>query len=700
VAEEPEPSVGAVESWLRDFVKALKGLRVYADNNQTLHRYLDDVHRGLESLLDAGDELSLSVREDRLEYAGTPVLVSDDRLDGLPFLLYRNAFRRLSFMPGMTRDELLGLMRAMTSDYAVYDGAGEDLVTALWRLQPPHLRYITIDTLTAEAGTVQSPEERREIERLQGDVEAIVAAVYRNSLTGTDIVSGLSISKEDLQALREVRDEPEEELERLDQLTERAVLDIDADERDRFAQQLKEESRDLLVKRTMEALVRILFGERSGRDAFSAIDLLQQLLDSMLLGQRFVHATELVRRLRITSERAEDLQQLHVARQLLMLFASKSRIIPLLASLNDRVVARSVSELVAFLRALGPPTIPALLKALPDVESPVHRRVIRDLIIELGVPDPETLRATAADAEWFIVRDLLTMAEHRQPEEVALLVEEALHHPHPRVREAGTRLLRNYGYGAADERLSQLLWDSDPDVRRAARRLAVTRRSESLVDALKRQVQHHETSADARELRHLFHAYAAVAQAEAVEPLSKILHQGLLSSLKSTEAPVAAAMALSSLDLAGARGALQKGARSLVPKVREACRRGLERGRGPSETLTIDIEDSSSEDLPTLDVQARPEFRPLAPSAEASVQRPSIDPRPPSASTQFHQRVDDAGERIPAWSSQRSPEPALTQDLVSTEELPMITDLVPLTPTPADDEAGDAESSPPPLEGS
>ncbi|MGF1511361.1 MAG: HEAT repeat domain-containing protein [Myxococcota bacterium] len=668
------PSVADdLRRWLRDFVKGIKGLRVYASNNETLHRYLQDVYSGLNHLLEEQGEFTLMVREDRLMHQGVDVLVEPDRLEGLPFLLFRNAFRRLTFIRGMQPEEIVSLMRAITTDYAVYDGAGEDLVTALWRLQLPHLRYVTIDTLTAEAGIVRSSDERAEIERLQGDIENIVAAVYRNSLTGSDIVSGLSISKEDLHALREVQEEPEEELERLDQMSARAVLDIDPGELNLFKQDLMQEGRDRIIQRTMDVLVRILFNERSGREAFGAVSLLQQLLDALLLGQRFVHATELVRRLHRSAQDGDNLQELHVSRQLLLLFANKSRIIPLLAGLNDRVVSRSVSELLGFLRALGPNTVPGLLAVLPDIESPVHRRVIKDLIIELGVPSMPELLQASRDAEWFVLRDILAMAEHHPPEDAAIIVEHAIEHPHPRVREAGTKMLRNYGFGAADDRLAIMLRDTDHDVRKAAQRLAVVRAAPVLVEELRRQVEEAEVGKDPRELRHLYRAFAATAQGDAVEVLVKILNQNVFSSLKNADAPVAAAMALGNIEDDAARAGLQRGTRSLVARIREACRRALERRRG-SETVTLDLDESSG-DLMAFDIDGRPDFVPAPPSFPESAPIPSVNPEPPQLSTLFHRRVDLPGDHIPDPYPEPTVVPsALTDDLVLTDELPLLAD--------------------------
>jgi HEAT repeat protein len=654
-----------VRAWFRDVVTGLKGLRVYAENNETLQLYLARIWDGLQRLHETEGELSLSIREDRILHAGEPVLVSEDRREGLPFLLYRNAFRRLTLASGMSRDELFAFLRALAHEGMAR--GEDDLVSVLWRLELPHLRYVTIDTLTAAAGTAPTRDEKADIERLQSEVESIVAAVYRSNTSGDDIVAGVSITKEDLEALKEIREEPED-LDSLDTITERAIFDVPAEDLERFTQALERESKDALIRRTMRVLLQILFQEQSGQDAFGAIDLLQQLMDSLLLDQRFVHATELVRLLNLHAQDTSDMQRMHVSRQLLVLFSSKSRIVPLLAALNDRALARSVSELVGFLRALGPGTVPAMLQALPNVESPVHRRVVRDLIIDLGVPSVHTLHAQLEGAEWFVVRDLLYMAEHHPPGEVGALVDHGLRHAHPRVREGGVKMLRAYGYGLADDRLARMLDDPDPDVRKAARRVAMRRSSPNAAKRIAQMIGAEQLSRlDAREQKELCRVYAHIKGREAVRPLAQLLRPGLLSSFKNTDLPVAAAHALSTLEEPEAKAELQRGARSLVPKIREVCKRALERAderESSGSFKTGDLEESSGE-FPTLSLEQAPAFTTELPKV---VERTSsvVHRPPPRAPTSFHESLEGRSDVLP---EPPSAPPVPTTDLVLTEEL-------------------------------
>jgi hypothetical protein len=674
-----DPLSPRLHVWLRAFVRGLKGLRMYAGNNETLQRYLDEVEREFRSLFDDVHEFTLVVREDRLLHRGDVVWADPDRMDGLPFILFRNAFRRLTFVRGMTAVELRQLMEAIVGEESRVDLAGEDLVTALWRLQLPHLRYITIDTLTVAAHQASSDREREEVERLQADVEAIVALVYQSEASSEDIVSGLSIGQEDLEALKEVRAESPEDLDLLDHATERAVIDIPAADRDTFAMGLGEEQGERLVGRTMDVLVRLLFTERSSRDAQGSLEMLQQLMDKLLVAQRFSLATELVRRLRDAAEDTHDFQKLHVARQLLQLFSRESRLLPLIVGLNDRVAARSVSELVGLLRALGAPAVPALMTSLAQVESSLHRRIFRDLIIELGVPDVATLEAAMSGMPGSVVRDLLVVAAHRPPGEIAHLVRDALVHDHPRVREQAVKMLRAYAPGPVDELLRDRLDDPDGEVRQTALRVAVLRGSPPCAERLRDLLSSSEgADHDLKELRQMTKALVTIEGEAAVPALARWLSPGLFASLKNPDLQVAAALALGFVGTDASRAALQKGSRSLVPKVREASRRSLERiERGGSH--------DGSDDSMDLPVHESGDFVPVTAPAAFSVpaaddgsgptripaaRTPIDDGRlppapPPESTTQVIERLDLSAILGPAEPD--VPRADLTDDLLTED---------------------------------
>ena len=606
-----------MQVWLNDVVKAIKGFRVYADNNEMLLKFVEHAFMGLEFLLGRDPELTLTIREDRILYGREVVHVSTDRTEGLPFLLYRNAFRRIVLVKGMTRDELVGLMRAISTDYSAYDHFGEDLVTALWRLQLPHVRYLTIDALSRFRNETNDEQEREEIERIQADIENIVAAIYKTGAADDDLVAGVSISREDLEALREIRAEDPEDLELLDHATERAITDVPESQLQRVSTELGEENRDELTRRILDIFVQILFRETSTEHSTNIIDLIQQLFDAMVLARRYSDATDLAQRLRRHADAGDSMQEMHVARHLLGLFATESRVFPVLSTLNEQNYAVSASELFEFLRSLGSSVSPLLVRALDSMTSPAHRRAICELIVELGVPSLRDLAEVSGSAKWFVVRDILGLAQQYGLADIGPLVANGLNHEHPKVRQTAVGMLRGYGRGAADHAIASRMNDEDIDVRLTAYRVAAARRSRDVLPVLEGIIGSDKLAQrEVRELRLMMAAYAAIAGTSGIALLSRILNAGIIASLTNTDVQVAAAYALASIG-PEATSALQRGSRTLNPKVREACKRALShdlkrrfaqqellRGRLPG--VTDDVVNRPFDDTATEDREFRP----------------------------------------------------------------------------------------------
>jgi hypothetical protein len=571
-----EPLSAEIHAFLNLAAKATKGLRVYASNNETLRRYLDEAFRALNIILERDQEMTLNVREDRFLHGKDVVHVNPDREESIPYIFYRNAFRRITLVRGFTLQELVNLLSAVIADYSGADYAGEDLVTALWRLALPHLRYLTIDAMTVDAKSAKSDAERDDIERIQADIEGIVAMIYKTSSADDDIVAGISITKEDLEALKEIRAEGDEDLDLLDVATARAIADIDHGDIDSLMSSLYVETRDSLTTKMLDILIVIAFKEQSSAESAMTIELIQQLFDSLLVAQRYGHACHLVKRLRDHRDSTEDLKEKHIANHLLRIFSSEARVLPVLNTFNDDYKSKSLSEVTEFLRALGPSIVPHMLSALDSLSSPAHRRLVSDLILEHGIPDRRILADRMLNAKWFLARDILHIASRLPLHELSPLIEMGLKSEHPKVREYAVGMLRPYARGNADRLIAERLLDDDLEVRLAAIRVAAARRTPDTRAAFEVLLTREDLQdREARELRLLMAAYAAICGSDAVPLLDRVLAPSLFGKARMADAQIAAAFALGSIGSLAATSSLQRGVRTLNTRVREACKKAL-----------------------------------------------------------------------------------------------------------------------------
>jgi hypothetical protein len=583
------PLSPALSEWLSTASKAAKALRVYEKNNTMVHQFLDRCYAQLEGVLHQQSEITLTVREDRLGFGKDPVHINNDRQEGLPFIFYRSGFRRITFVKGMEKDELLQLLNALATDFSSFEYVGEDLVSVLWRLALPHVRYFTLDalTLTADAATDVGKKQAADVERLQGEIDHLVAKLYNKEVAEEDLVKGVSITKEDLEALKHIREAGEEELEILDVATARVIAGVSEEEIAHAKASLSRDDHHTLATRLIDVLLQILYQEQSSAESTKTIELIQQLFDALLLANRPTQAMRLVQSIRDRTIHGRDLKEIHISRLVLRILALDSRVAMVLSAFND--AKQPHLEVIEFLRAIGPDVSRPVLAMIDTVVAHAHRRMLCELLQDLGSLDPALLQEKIRRAHWNVAVDLLALAQRLTLDEQAPIVLFAVEHDHPKVRAQAVSMLRAFPTGHADELISRALKDADAEVRDAAFRLVRQRRTPVFKDTLERMMKADDLwDRDERELRALTTAYAHLAGDAGIPLLEKVLYPGIFARSKQTNAQIAAAMALGKIGTEHAKEAIIRGSRTLNNKVRDACRRALM--RDPEGTLeTVDL---------------------------------------------------------------------------------------------------------------
>jgi hypothetical protein len=136
-----------VREMLRLLVKTQKARRLYDAKNAVAERLEHELHQRLSSLVEEHGEVHLVVLESELRSEDEVVHESHDRADSLPFLLYRDGVRRLSFGPGLEIEELR-LFLSCLNRVALLTNDQEDLVTLLWEQDFRSIRYFAIEELS------------------------------------------------------------------------------------------------------------------------------------------------------------------------------------------------------------------------------------------------------------------------------------------------------------------------------------------------------------------------------------------------------------------------------------------------------------------------------------------------------------------------------------------------------------------------
>lgn len=577
----------ALQNFGTAFARATRSFNMYARNNATLLKHLDDAQRYVEQVVEAVGNLELSVRRDTLSFRGQELLQDADRENGIPFRLFRAGVRRLTIEAGIEKDSLCKLIEILSRSPTSGD-LDDDLVSSLWREDLPHVRYVTLDVYAVSGAGSESEEEDKEQEALRQDLDKLLSAIYQNMSGDAEGVKTVNVSSDDLVALATLGEGREQDSARIGTPTARAIFNLPEEMVQALQNEVESELDERLLDTTFEVMLGALFRANSMEEAKPVVDEILNLYDSMLLRRDFTAITRMVQRL-VGYTDGNPARTRAIIDLVLNLLNAEERLTQITVALNDGAVT-GPDQLRGLLTALGPAATPVLLNLLPTIQQPQHRRLLCDLVLETAPPSVELLRKLMGSSEWFVDRDILYLAAKIADPLAAHIIIEGCRHPHARVRQQAVGMLQHAPPGGADQLLCNALTDADSGVRVTAVRTLTSRKTSGAASLLYELVMKPEfEQREPGEQRTFLVAFAALAGAEAVPVLDHLLNGepvkgNLLERLKRTveavgdpltELHCAAAVALSSIGSAAALQALDKGAGSRDKAVRDVCMRSL-----------------------------------------------------------------------------------------------------------------------------
>jgi HEAT repeat protein len=231
------------------------------------------------------------------------------------------------------------------------------------------------------------------------------------------------------------------------------------------------------------------------------------------------------------------------------------------------------------LRLVAPSRGELLFAALEKSPSRKVRRTVLEVLAGVGPAVLPQVRERFAATEWFVVRNMVTLAAR-----VGANVHElsaAARHPHPKVRLEVARAMRTHPEDprAADV-LSAMLLDPSEEVRvTALAGLAEVSMGASAAHSIEASILDDDQGDDLR--RRALDALGTSTSDEAAAALYRLLEpRGLLERPLLTELRERAATALRRSRAAAAAGLFQRALQSPTWRVRKACEKAAEERRG------------------------------------------------------------------------------------------------------------------------
>ena len=193
-AERDDDAIRAARDVFRDIDVLLKALRTYDASHPRISDFHDRLQMSLGACLVHTERLSVALQP-RAVLMDAEILFETERIETNPwFPLFADGIRHIDFRRGMSRDEIVALVRVMRRALDKTETEVEfDSVTLLWECELQHVRFHAIDSFVAGNGSDAD-------ERLDAFQEILASSRSRelagDALTGEDYARGARVHRD------------------------------------------------------------------------------------------------------------------------------------------------------------------------------------------------------------------------------------------------------------------------------------------------------------------------------------------------------------------------------------------------------------------------------------------------------------------------------------------------------------------------
>ncbi len=132
----------------------------------------------------------------------------------------------------------------------------------------------------------------------------------------------------------------------------------------------------------------------------------------------------------------------------------------LIENLKEIWGKEKIEEIKSIFHFIGREAVPLLVEALIEEEDKYTRRILIDIISELGIT-PEIARANLKSEKWYVVRNMLVIIRNTGGKDFINDVLKCVEHPHLKVKMEAIKTLSQLGYERTDEILIKFIESPD-----------------------------------------------------------------------------------------------------------------------------------------------------------------------------------------------------------------------------------------------
>jgi len=536
--------------------KTAKTLKIYLPNNPIHQKFINSLFEKLETHLVSYGPLRLRVKQFEFLCSGQQIYENLNRLESIAFRLFIDGLRELSFYPGLEKEELITFLKILgkeVEDEEEETGADDDVVTLLWEKHLAHIQYIVVDDLK---GDMEAVETCREMRPEPPKPQQLQAVHNHEANLAPEQLSPKGVEVPSLH-----------------------IFKLTDDEVNAIKRELRWEEEIDIVNELEGMLFDILRIEQDPVRFSEVLEIIDHILEELMFKADFVHARKILEfywEMLDPSKKLSDelVKQLKMALQQ----GGNAKRIASMDSVLNRLSAEALDQFLPLMVLFQKEVIPSVIELLAEVKAMKPRRVLCDILVELGQMDVDAIIARLDDPRWFVVRNLIYVLGKAGDARVIDHFPRFVRHEEVKVRKEVLHVLDAMKSPKSDKLLIQFI--DDPDLSNRVYAIKSLVKSQ-IADGLPPLLALISTKAfEAKALyekKEIFNAIAKLGGDPVVPEIEKHLKTGwsLFKNIQADERGLCAVSALQRLGSPAAIAALQEGGRSRNKVIREASQKAL-----------------------------------------------------------------------------------------------------------------------------
>ena len=535
-----EKDLGLIRDILRTITKTVKAFNVYPKDNPIYQKFVTELFEKFSTFFESNDELAIDVEQYSLFYKENEVFHSEERTDNIALLLFADGIRQVNFYKGITFDEITGFIDILRFAQKSATSDDDDIVTLLWEKNIKNMGYTAAEDTVDDDLTVEESLLQEGI-----DMEGIAETT----------TSSTPYSEPDIKTFsHEFKTEP---------LTDGELETI------------KNELFGIEEKSLLSSAVRLFFEllkYEKDMEAFPEIvHNIGKILDIRIQKKDIHGALEILEGLKNISTVYDTSEQSEIINTVI----SKAGNLE-----NLRILFRAspdTAEIRQYLLYLGKHLIPNMIQMLGELEDRKQRRLLCEILAEMGKQDIDVFSVTMNDNQWYLVRNIVMILGMTKDPAALKYLEQGLRHPELRVRREAVKAIVGIQSEETKKLFLMALKDDDLTVRITALKALKRFKDPALFQALRGNISREELKKKSfEEKKEMLETLAVLGGESAFLLLSDLFRKkGLIEKPEITEIRASAAYGLGFIGTPQALSLLEKETRSRKGILRDACIKAL-----------------------------------------------------------------------------------------------------------------------------